>query len=62
VRGASYHDYYVTVVRDLVAGPNKVLHDGTMRLFEARYPMVTADELLAEWEKSEAKPAKRAIG
>ncbi len=62
VRGASYHDYYVTVVRDLVASPNKVLHDGTMRLFEARYPMVTGDELLAEWEKSEAKPAKRAIG
>lgn len=62
VRGASYHDYYVTVVRDLVAGPNKVLHDGAMRLFEARYPLVMADELLAEWEKSEAKPAKRAIG
>jgi nicotinamidase-related amidase len=63
VRGASYHDYYVVVVRDLVASPNRVLHDGAMRLFEARYPLVTSDQLLAEWEKtSEAKPAKRAIG
>lgn len=50
VRGASYHDYYVVVVRDLVASPNRVQHEGAMRLFEARYPMATADEILAVWE------------
>jgi ureidoacrylate peracid hydrolase len=52
VRGASYHDYYVVVVRDLVASPNRVQHEGAMRLFEARYPLASADEILAAWEKA----------
>jgi ureidoacrylate peracid hydrolase len=55
VRGASYHDYYVVVVRDLVASPNRVLHDGAMRLIEARYPLATASEILAVWERSNAE-------
>ena len=49
VRGASYHDYYVVVVRDLVQSPNPVLHGGSMRLFEARYPLATSGEILAVW-------------
>jgi ureidoacrylate peracid hydrolase len=52
VRGASYHDYYVVVVRDLIASPNRVQHEGAMRLFDARYPLATANEILAVWEKS----------
>lgn len=51
VRGASYHDYYVVVVSDLVGSPNPVLHDGSMRLFQARYPLATSDEILAAWRK-----------
>jgi len=39
VRGASYHDYYAVVVRDLVASPNRIQHEGAMRLFEARCPL-----------------------
>jgi len=52
VRGASYHDYYTVVVKDLVCSPNAVQHEGSMRLFEARYPMATSDELLAIWKKA----------
>ncbi len=61
VRGASYHDYYVVIARDLVASPNRVQHEGAMRLFEARYPLATADEILAVWEKPSAeRPVIRA--
>ena len=61
VRGASYHDYYVVIARDLVASPNRVQHEGAMRLFEARYPLATADEILAVWEKASAeRPVIRA--
>lgn len=51
IRGASYHDYYIVVVKDLVSSPNAVLHDGSMRLFEARYPMATSDEILSAWNQ-----------
>ena len=46
VRAASYHDYYVVVVRDAIASPNPVLHEGSLRLFEARYPMATSQQIL----------------
>lgn len=49
VRGASYHDYYVVVARDLVASPNAQNHEGSMRLFEARYVLADADALLEIW-------------
>lgn len=49
VRGASYHDYYVVVVSDLVQSPNPVLHDGSMRLFGARYPLATSAGILSLW-------------
>jgi len=49
VRGASYHDYYVVVARDAVASTNAVLHEGSMRLFEARYPLAATEEILALW-------------
>jgi len=49
VRGASYHDYYVVVVKDLVSSPNSVQHEGSMRLFQTRYVMATAEALLGIW-------------
>ena len=49
VRGASYHDYYTVVVRDAVASPTAELHAGSIRLFEARYPLHTTAEILAVW-------------
>ena len=51
VRSASYHDYYTVVVRDGVASPNHELHDGSMRFFEARYPLAAAEEILDVWRK-----------
>lgn len=54
VRGASYHDYYVVVVRDLVASSDRIQHEGAMRLFEARYPLAAAADILAVWEKATA--------
>lgn len=39
VRSASYRDYYVVVVEDAVASPNAELHEGSLRLFRARYPI-----------------------
>lgn len=49
VRGASYHDYYVVVASDAVASTNGVLHEGSMRLFEARYPLATTGAILDVW-------------
>ncbi len=49
VRGGSYHDYYMVVVRDLVSSPNPLLHEGSMRLFEARYPLADAAQIQAIW-------------
>ena len=57
IRGASYHDYYVVVARDLLSSPNQTLHEGSMRLIEARYPSATSDEILAAWQK-EKPPAE----
>ena len=54
VRGGSYHDYYVVVVGDLVSSCNPVLHEGSLRLFQARYPVATAAEIRAVWDAAPA--------
>jgi len=46
VRTASYHDYYVVVLEDAVASPNAELHEGSLRLFRARYPTHSSEEVL----------------
>lgn len=58
VRSASYHDYYVVVPTNAVASPNKANHEGSMRLFEARYVTPTTEDLLAVWRQAE--PPRRA--
>lgn len=55
VRGASYHDYYVVVVKDAVASPNPDLHEGAMRLIEARYPLVSSEEILDQWRAAQSE-------
>ncbi len=57
IRAASYRDYYTIVARDGVASPNKELHEGSMRLFEARYPTHNMAEILDVWRNS-AKVAR----
>jgi ureidoacrylate peracid hydrolase len=49
IRAASYHDYYVVVVQDAIASPNKDLHEGSMRLFRNRFVMADAQDLLRTW-------------
>ncbi len=54
VRAASYHDYYVVVVRDGVGSSNRARHEGSMRLFEDRYPLHDAGEILDVWRAAAA--------
>lgn len=54
VRSASYHDYYVVVVEDAVAGPNADLHEGSLRFFHARYPTHPSERVLQAIERSAA--------
>src|SRR5690606_1482013 len=54
IRAASYHDYYVVPPADPIAGPNPELHDNSMKLLKARYPVSTSAEVLAAWEASVA--------
>ncbi|MBX6376103.1 MAG: cysteine hydrolase [Acetobacteraceae bacterium] len=52
VRGASYHDFYVVVAEDAVCSTNPTLHAGSMRLFEARYPLARVDDILERWRRA----------
>jgi hypothetical protein len=42
----------VVVAKDAIASPNPILHDGSMRLFEARYPMANSLEILAAFKEA----------
>jgi len=50
LRSASYHDYYVVAVMDLITSTNAVLHEGSQRFVRARYPFATAAEVRATWD------------
>lgn len=50
VRSASYRDYYVTVVEDLVFGPNVAFHAASLALMRQRYLAATSDAILTAWE------------
>ena len=52
VRSASYRDFYVVVVSDGLCSCSRVLHEGSMRFYEARYPLATADEIIGSWERA----------
>ena len=52
VRSASYRDYYVVVVEDAVASPNAELHEGSLRLFHARYPTHHSARVLEAIERA----------
>jgi len=54
VRTASYHDYYVVVLEDAVASPNAELHEGSLRLFRARYPTHSSEEVLQVIRRAQA--------
>lgn len=51
IRGGSYHDYYVVAVKDLITSTNPALHEGSMRLVEARYPTASSAEIRAVWDR-----------
>jgi len=52
IRGASYHDYYVVPVTDLIAGPHPQLHANSIEFMRARYPVARADEVLQSWAQA----------
>jgi nicotinamidase-related amidase len=58
VRAASYHDYYVVPVTDLIAGPNAALHQNSLQFMSARYPAATSEEVLGAWRRG-AVPTSR---
>ncbi len=63
VRAASYRDYYTVVVQDGVASPNALLHEGSIRLFEARYPLYGMAEIIEVWRRSvQARSGQAAAG
>ena len=51
VRSASYRDYYVTIVEDLVFGPNRELHEASLRFMRARYLAAPASSIIDAWER-----------
>lgn len=51
VRSASYRDYYTVVVEDAVGSPNRERHEASLGLYRARYPIHTAEEILAVWRR-----------
>lgn len=57
VRGASYHDYYVVPVADLISGPNPQLHDNSLAFMRARYPVAESSEVLQLWRQMSTKAA-----
>lgn len=52
IRGASYHDYYVVAVEDLICSTHPELHKGSMAFMKARYPVCTAADIHSIWNAS----------
>lgn len=49
IRGASYHDYYVVAVEDLICSTNLELHHGSMAFIKARYPVCQSEDIRNIW-------------
>lgn len=54
VRAGSYRDFFVVVAGDAVASAVPELHEGSLRLMAARYPVRTADEILGALDQGRA--------
>lgn len=48
---ASCYDYYTIVAEDLIAGPNKELHEMALKLIKPRYDCLKSTEILKIWGK-----------
>ena len=51
VMDAACLDYYTVVVKDLVAGPNKKLHEMAVELMGRRHHCHESSEILAAWRE-----------
>lgn len=49
IRGASYHDYYVVAVEDLICSTHPKLHAGSMDFMKARYPVHSSADIKNIW-------------
>ncbi|MGZ8133583.1 cysteine hydrolase family protein [Bordetella bronchiseptica] len=57
VRGASYHDYYVIPVTDLITGPIAQLHANSLAFMRARYPAAESAQVLQTWRAARGAAA-----
>jgi nicotinamidase-related amidase len=51
VMDASCYDYYIVLVKDLLAGPNRELHEAALKIMGRRYDCVESAAILAEWAR-----------
>ncbi|MEO1193628.1 MAG: isochorismatase family cysteine hydrolase [Pseudomonadota bacterium] len=58
VRSASYRDFFVVVAEDAVASAVPQLHEGSLALMRARYPLHDSDEILAALARRQATANK----
>ena len=58
IRGASYHDYYVVPVTDLITSPNAQLHQNSQQFMAARYPVATSAQVLQSWNHATAQAGR----
>jgi len=55
-RQALLHDYYVVVVRDAVASHRAELHAASLTIMEAKFDVVTCQEVCAQWDVAVRTP------
>lgn len=48
---ATCYDYYTVVTEDLIAGPNKALHEAALQLIRARYDCLCSSEIVRIWQE-----------
>ncbi len=46
LRAAIHHDYYVVLIEDCVASPNKDLHEAALKIMRSRYDVASLNEIL----------------
>lgn len=59
-RDATFHDYYVVLVRDCVGTIDRELHAASMICQSTRYDFADSEAILAEWARAGARTPLRA--
>lgn len=59
VRDASFHDYYVVVVRDCVASTDKERHEASLRFISWRWDVVNSNKIISVWKTRDKEELNR---